>query len=112
MVAALSCEEKPRYNQFATSYQQVLIARAGDLRSFFKRTQGGQGTTRMNSMVTRLANDASKLSQMQADTYCQFASDLFEEVLRTPSHDFDRVTNKDWIKQRHGFPACTAAAKR
>jgi hypothetical protein len=106
MVAALSCEETPRYNKFATSYQDVLVARGGDLRAFFTRTMGPRGITRMDALVTQLANDASKQSQMRADTYCQFAGDLFEKVLQTPPQSFSAVTAEDWVKARHGYAAC------
>lgn len=112
MVAALSCEERQRYNQFATTYQAVLVGRADDMRNFFKRTGGKQGTTRMNALVTRLANDASQLSQMRADSYCQFASELFDEVLRTPPAQFNTITDKPWIQERHGYTACAAATAR
>jgi hypothetical protein len=107
MVAALSCAETPRYNQFATSYQDVLAARGGDLRAFFTRTMGRRGITRMDSLVTQLANDASKQSQMRADTYCQFAGDLFEKVLQTPPQNFNTVTGEEWVLARHGYAACT-----
>ena len=106
MVAALSCEEKPRYNKFASSYQDVLIARGGDLRAFFQRTMGSRGVTRMDALVTQLANDASKQSQMRADTYCQFAGDLFQKVLQTPPQNFNSVTNEAWVQARHGYAAC------
>lgn len=112
MVAALSCEERTRYNEFINSYQDVLTGRGNDLRSFFQRTGGAQGTTRMNSLITRLANDASKQSQMQADTYCQFASDLFEEVLKSPPVALTTVADKPWIRERHGYTACTTSASR
>lgn len=103
MVAALSCDERVRYNQFATTFQPVLIARADDLRTFFKKAGG---TGRMNAMVTRLANDASQASQKRAHDYCQFASDLFEEVLNTPPQNINTVVDKPWITARHGYPAC------
>jgi hypothetical protein len=106
MVAALSCEEAPRYNQFASSYQDVLRDRGGDLRAFFQRTMGSRGITRMDSLVTQLANDASKQSQMRADTYCQFAGDLFEKVLQSPPQNFNDVTAQEWVRARHGYSAC------
>ncbi len=106
MVAALSCAEAPRYNQFATSYQEVLSARGGDLRAFFQRTMGSRGITRMDALVTQLANDASKQSQMRADTYCQFAGDLFEKVLQSPPQSFSSVAAQDWVRERHGYAAC------
>ena len=112
MVAALSCDERTRYNEFMTSFGDTLAGRGSDLRNFFKRTAGGQGTTRMNSLITRLANDASKQSQMQADTYCKFASDLFEEVLTSSPAALTTIADKPWIRERHGFTACTTSASR
>lgn len=110
MVAALSCEERERYNQFATTFQSVLMGRADDLRTFFQRIGGKQGPTRMNALVTRLANDASKESQNNADTYCHFASELFEEVLKTPPMSLNAVTDKTWIRERHGYTACNSSS--
>ncbi|MFO1154568.1 MAG: hypothetical protein U1E42_13040 [Rhodospirillales bacterium] len=107
MVAALSCQEAPRYNQFTTSYREVLVDRAGDLKAFFQRTMGSKGVTRMDSLVTQLANDASKQSQMRADTYCQFAGDMFEHLLQNPPQNFNAFTaNQEWVTARHGFSAC------
>lgn len=110
MVAALSCEERTRYNEFATSFQNVLVGRADDLRSFFQRTAGKQGSTRMNALVTRLANDASRESQNRADTYCQFASELFDEILKTPPVSFNAVVDKPWIAERHGVRSCNSTS--
>ena len=106
MVAALSCAEAPRYNQFTSSYRQILTDRAGDLKAFFQRTNGSRGVTRMDSLVTQLANDASKQSQMHADTYCQFAGELFEKVLQSPPQQFNAVTDQEWVQARHGYAAC------
>jgi hypothetical protein len=103
MVAALSCDERNRYNDFARSYQPVLIARADDLRAFFRK-QGGD--SRMNALVTRLANDASQASQKRAHDYCQFAGELFEEVLQAPPETINTIADKPWIVARHGFNPC------
>jgi hypothetical protein len=43
---------------------------------------------------------------MRADTYCQFAGDLFEKVLQTPPQNFNTLTGEDWVQQRHGYAAC------
>lgn len=106
MVAALTCDEKERYNRFITSYQPTLADRSNALRGYFRRAYGGQGEFHMNAFVTRMANDSSTQSWKIRDNYCGFANDLFEEVLNGNPRDINQIASKDWIKQRHGIPAC------
>jgi hypothetical protein len=113
MVAALSCEEQPRYNEFSRTFRAVLTDRANDLRSYFQKGYGGRGTTELNAFVTRMANDASRQSQLTADTYCSFASDLFDEILSVPPIEINKVADKPWVHARHGVRSCSVgAAKR
>lgn len=106
MVAALSCEEHARYNSFITNYRAVLLERSRELQSFFKRTYGAGGATQLNQFITRIANDASRESQIRGDEYCSFASSLFERVINSPSVDSTSIMQEPWLLQRHDVPPC------
>jgi hypothetical protein len=111
MVAALTCGEHEKYNRFVNSYQKVLIDQSGTLRKLFDRTYGSSGTFRLNQFVTRLANDASHNTNYVRDGYCNSAGQLFDEVLSTSPSEFETVTGKPWISQRHGFVPCATKAE-
>ncbi|MGE5600636.1 MAG: hypothetical protein ACM3X2_03805 [Pseudomonadota bacterium] len=112
MVAALSCDERQRYNTFVTTYQQVLAERGQALKALFKRTKGAQANTVLNAFITKLANDASQQVMTRGDEYCVFAGQLFEEAIATPPSDLNSLANKHWITSRHGFRPCVAEAGR
>ncbi len=111
MVAALSCDERQKYNSFVTSYQGVLVNQGAALQAWFKRVHGAQGANRMNAFITKLANDASQQVRTR-DDYCVFASELFDEALATTPAQFTQFINKPWIVSRHGYQPCVAEASR
>ena len=106
MVAALTCGHRENYNSFATQFQQTLVKHGKNLRAMFRRTYGGLANKKLNSFVTRLANDASQRSMTLRQGYCEFAEKLFVEAIDTPSRDFDRLLLKPWLRARHGFAPC------
>jgi hypothetical protein len=112
MVAALSCDERQRYNTFVNTYQEVLADRGQALKALFNRTQGARANTRLNAFITKLANDASQQVRSKGDEYCVFAGQLFEEVTATPPRDLNNLANKPWIASRHGYRPCVADANR
>ena len=112
MVAALSCDERQRYNTFVTAYQQVLTERGQALKALFKRTKGARANTGLNAFITKLANDASQQVMSRGDEYCVFAGQLFEEAIATPPSELNSLANKPWIASRHGFRPCVAEASR
>lgn len=112
MVAALSCDERLRYNNFITSYQSVLTARSQALQGMFKRAHGAQGTNRMNAFITKMANDSSQGVREKGGDYCAFAGELFDEVLTSNPTELNRVTSKPWIEGRHGYRPCVLEASR
>lgn len=110
MVAALTCDERVRYNTFATTYQSILVQRSQTLQEMFRRNYGGQGMDRLNSFITKIANDSSKESREKGDEYCTFAAELFDETLATSPSEINRIANKPWIASRHGFRPCVVEA--
>lgn len=110
MVAALSCEERQRYNAFVTTYQSVLTDRGKALQAMFKRVHGGAAENRLNSFITKLANDTSQQVRERGDDYCSYAGTLFEETLASKPADLNRLTSKPWIETRHGYRSCVLEA--
>lgn len=112
MVAALSCGERQRYNNFVTTYQSVLKERGQALQALFKRAHGAQGTRRMDAFVTKMANNSSQQVRDKGGEYCVFAGELFEEVLAAGPTDINRLSSKPWIAVRHGYTPCVQEASR
>ena len=110
MVAALSCNEKTRYNTFVNTYQSLLTSQGQTLQALFKRVHGGQSSTRLNAFITKLANDSSQQVRARADDYCVFAVELFDETMASSPRDWGRLAGKPWIVSRHGFQPCVAQA--
>ena len=108
MVAALSCDEKTRYNTFVNTYQSLLTSQSQTLQALFKRVHGGQASTRLNAFITKLANNSSQQVRSRPDDYCVFAVELFDETMASSPRDWGRLAGKPWIVSRHGFQPCVA----
>ena len=83
MVAALSCNATPRYNQFVTTFQRALQDSDRNLRRYFQRTGGG--TAAYHAFKTRLANAASRRSIAHITNFCNAAEANFVSALDTGS---------------------------
>ena len=81
MVAALSCDATPRYNQFITSFQAALQSSDRALQTFFRRTVGRGGTAAYHAFKTRLANAASRRSIAHITNFCNGAEQIFQTAL-------------------------------
>lgn len=86
MVAALSCNATPRYNQFVTTFQAALQTSDRALRAFFQRTEGRGATAAYHAFKTRLANAASRKSIAHITNYCDAAEASFQTALDSGSH--------------------------
>jgi hypothetical protein len=108
MVAALTCGQRDNYNEFATHFRQTLVRQGKNLRSLFSRAYGGSANKKLNTFVTRLANDASQRSMTIRNGFCLFAEDLFDEAISTPTGEFSQLLLKPWLRSRHGFAPCSS----
>jgi hypothetical protein len=81
MVAALSCNASPRYNQFVTTFQTALQASDRALQAFFRRTAGRGGTAAYHAFKTRMANAASRKSITHITNFCDAAEAMFVTAL-------------------------------
>jgi hypothetical protein len=81
MVAALSCNAIPSYNQFVTAYQKDLHAADRNLQAYFRRLDAKNGTSHYHAFKTQLANKSSRTSIDHMTNYCDKASELFKVAL-------------------------------
>ena len=82
MVAALTCNEVSRFNEFQTSYSRELRESDAALEHMFKRLYGGgRGEEQYHAFKTRLANNSSMKSINNNPDYCREAGQVFEAAL-------------------------------
>ena len=92
MVAALSCgrdDFRSKYNTFVIRFRPALRSNGRTLKAIFKRTYGHRGKRRLDSYVTKLANEASVRS-MENAAFCETAGRKFDAVLRARSTETAR----------------------
>jgi hypothetical protein len=81
MVAALSCDAIPLYNQFVTAYQKDLFAQDKAIQAYFKRLNAKTGTADYHAFKTKMANNSSRTSIAQITDYCTKAKEMFATAL-------------------------------
>ena len=82
MVAALTCHEVSRFNQFQTGYGPELRSSDATLLRMFRRLYGGRrGEAAYHAFKTKLANDSSMRSIHDNPGYCQEAGAMFATAL-------------------------------
>ena len=96
MVAALYCGQHARYNAFIQRCEGELIANGRQLRALFVNMHGSKrATTRLDSFLTKMANEESQRRLRLGSRYCRDARRLFTEVLRLPGRQlFAFATNR------------------
>lgn len=80
MVAALSCDMRPRYNRIIRKLQPQLVHHGQALTQLFQRTYGAKAERELNRFVTAMANEASSRSISQGADYCRNSAALFREL--------------------------------
>jgi phosphate-selective porin len=81
MVAALSCNAAPLYNDFVKAYQKELQDSDKALQAYFRRLNSQTGTADYHAYKTRMANSSSMQSIHDITGYCASAKAAFEEAL-------------------------------
>lgn len=95
MIAALSCEARASYNDFATKFQGVLIKHGRTLKSRFYQTHGkAKGEKKLNAYVTALANKTSSRQISEGDKYCARAMTTFAQLSAMPLENFAGFAQK------------------
>lgn len=85
MVAALSCQARAHYNDFAVKFQKVLVKHGQALKARFHQTHGkSKGEKKLNAYVTALANKTSSKQISEGDKYCARAMANFAQLSVMP----------------------------
>jgi hypothetical protein len=81
MVAAFSCGDVSRYNEFVVSHQGELQQSDAALLAFFIRENGEGGTAGYHTFKTKAANLAALQSARDLDAYCENSGRIFDAAL-------------------------------
>lgn len=105
MVAALSCNERARYNSFVKKFQGELVARGRAVTAMFDRAYGRNASTQINRFVTALANDASSRS-LASGQFCSDAAFLFETLDKIEPSMLSELAENQPFSEAHGVVPC------
>ncbi|MEQ9489971.1 MAG: hypothetical protein RIM72_13375 [Alphaproteobacteria bacterium] len=95
MVAGLSCGAKPAYNAFALKYKATLVRNGDRLKKHYYAEYGAaDGFKKLNTFVTRLANEASVRIAQYGHGYCEKAMARFDRLLSAPVEALDRYSTQ------------------
>lgn len=111
MVGALSCKKGEKYNTIVKRFKPELKGSSDDLKRYFTRAYGKQGTSKMDLFVTRLANEAAKRSR-QTTSYCDAVENLYDDVLGLSGKQFNDYAMKPTFANASGIPECGSADAR
>lgn len=117
MVGALACRESnpelammQQYNTFVTRNSDWLVGHGRILQSHFEKHYGKQHKRQLDTLVTALANDASKRSM--TDRYCDSAANLFREVNNLDRRGLDVMSNSRAALSSTPITQCTSESPR
>src|SRR5512135_3477620 len=113
MVAALSCGENARYNNFVKKFESELVANGKALRGYFARNYGKSGEDLLDRFITRIANNAAtRRMQQPMPQYCASAVTLFTSVLASDISGLHSLVSQPTFSEASGVSACTVEALR
>lgn len=113
MVAALTCGQRSDYNSFITSFKPQIKKHSANLKSFFQKAYGKSATQKLNRMVTRLANQASKRSLSQPTRkFCAKSQTRFEKILSVKPMQLTQIAHANPAAGEHGFRTCIEVANK
>ncbi len=88
MVAALTCDVRDDYNEFANTHKNVLVKHGRALKQTFHAIHGASaGERELNAYITALANRTSQRSISARTAYCDQADRTFDAVTQMASND-------------------------
>ena len=108
MVAALSCGESDRYNQFVTAFKGDLAGAYQGVRRAFGRIYRGRAKSELNAFNTQLANASSQRGNKNKARFCQNASYVFDNTLGKSSQDMVAFVRAQPLGDLHGYSSCSA----
>ena len=90
MVAALTCGQQERYDQFMTAFQPHILAEQHVMDAYFQRSGGYYGRTKEDTFITLLANNQSIGGISQGAMFCLNNTAEYKAVLALKSdNDLD-----------------------
>ncbi len=108
MVAALSCGEQQRYNEFMQKFKKELSLQGDGLKQYFSRVYNNQSERQQNNFVTKLANTSSKLSlEEDEEVFCETASALFDDVIGAKPTEVPKLASLTGASTLHGITPCS-----
>ncbi|MEO5375834.1 MAG: hypothetical protein H7840_16500 [Alphaproteobacteria bacterium] len=108
MVAALTCEQRDRYNAFVQKFSPQLAESGQTMKAVFKRQYGRSAENQMNQFVTRLANDASARSRTTPG-FCGDTLVLFDALDKIEPVRLTEVATAQSFAATHGIGVCGTA---
>ena len=108
MVAALSCGEQARYNEFMKKFGKQLSMQGDDLKHYFSRVYSTDSERQKNSFITKLANTSSQLSLKEdEDEFCETASAMFDDVIGAKPVEMPKLASLAGAESLHGIRGCS-----
>jgi hypothetical protein len=84
-IGALACGRPNEYAQFVNRQQSTLQRHGGALTQYYRAAYGkDEGQRRLDSLVTRLANEASRRKSAWPSGYCDFVTALTLRAAAAP----------------------------
>lgn len=110
MLAALTCDERPRYNAFVTRFRSALSGQGAVLRSYFSRAYGDASESRLNKFVTTVANNVSDYSHEKSGgtPFCFEARRIFLQAESLPEERYTELLSNPSLSRFHGIKSCGA----
>jgi len=112
MVAALTCNQKDKYNAFVRKFNDELTGLGGNLKAYFVRTRGGRANRDLNELVTNLANEASQRSLRHQTNFCSESIQLFDALLKMEPKGLATFAASRPHADSHGIESCQLSAKK
>lgn len=82
MVAGLACGARSEYGQFVVKYRDRLVKNGTALRAHFSSVHGSsEGFKKLNTYVTRVANQASSRMAKRGSAFCKQAMSLLGALM-------------------------------
>ncbi len=108
MVGALACGNQDLYNDFVRRFRDELVQEGKSMQQVFKSEYRGSAGSHVNAFVTRLANEASRRSNVNRVGFCKQTALLFQEAMVTDPGNLQSLVAKVRDRADHGIRRCDA----
>jgi hypothetical protein len=111
MVAALSCNFRPAYNEFVLRFRPALDRHTEIVHRYFRRAYGSHATSEATRYFTRFANRTSLEGVADLDRFCDRSAAVLSSVRNVAPRGLDAFarTQDAALRAEHDFDACDLA---